>query len=521
MNSHLTSAAILLLTCTTARATVMVFAGQSLTLDGPAQSMSSTNDSTIGRAPPLGTATLSILNGATLGSAASGVGSNDFNLSGVEGRVFIDGAGSRWLNTERVIVGLNAVGRINVVNGGYMSASSDTSDPAMWVGIRSASSVPSHGEVTVQGAVSELLLNGQLGMGYGSNAVGTLLVFNGGSVNSRLSAPNSIHSAILGYYTGKGHAVVDGPGSIWTHTGRLALGISTSQSLAIGDPRGDLVVSNGGEVRAESIVFGGTSHIDPAVPGTGVGTAAGGRIVSDTLLSVGRGSLNIQAGGEVVAGRLGIAGSGTVFFNDGRLDAGDIGLSGGRLLMSATEPLLLRARTLSYPVLNQFGRIDLGIGGAAFNYTGATDLVAINTEVVRGRSNGTWNGHGITSSVAAADPTRYAVGIAEASETGLTSLFGESFDNTTVIVRYTLLGDATLDGTVNISDFANLAANFNQSGRWFTGDFDYSGTTNIADFALLAQNFNQSLPASRSTVPEPAVAVGVLFVIASLRSRAV
>lgn len=77
-------------------------------------------------------------------------------------------------------------------------------------------------------------------------------------------------------------------------------------------------------------------------------------------------------------------------------------------------------------------------------------------------------------------------------------------------------GDANVDGTVNITDFAFLAFNFNRTNRnWEQGDFTGDGLTNISDFALLAGNFNQSTPTfSRSAVPEvatlPSLAVTLL-----------
>jgi fermentation-respiration switch protein FrsA (DUF1100 family) len=62
-------------------------------------------------------------------------------------------------------------------------------------------------------------------------------------------------------------------------------------------------------------------------------------------------------------------------------------------------------------------------------------------------------------------------------------------------------GDANLDQSVNLADFAQLAGNFNQSGAWRHGDFDNTGAVDITDFALLANNFNQA--AARAAVPEP------------------
>lgn len=72
-------------------------------------------------------------------------------------------------------------------------------------------------------------------------------------------------------------------------------------------------------------------------------------------------------------------------------------------------------------------------------------------------------------------------------------------------------GDANIDGIVNISDFAMLAANFNTgSAVWESGDFTYDNTVNISDFSVLAANFNQTGPSGRAAVPEPA-AIGIVI----------
>ena len=64
----------------------------------------------------------------------------------------------------------------------------------------------------------------------------------------------------------------------------------------------------------------------------------------------------------------------------------------------------------------------------------------------------------------------------------------------TLKVRYTLLGDTNLDGTVNFVDLLKLAQNYNATGTlWSTGDSSYDGTTNFVDLLALAQNYNTSL----------------------------
>ncbi|MGA2442620.1 MAG: dockerin type I repeat-containing protein, partial [Tepidisphaeraceae bacterium] len=105
-------------------------------------------------------------------------------------------------------------------------------------------------------------------------------------------------------------------------------------------------------------------------------------------------------------------------------------------------------------------------------------------------NGGGWNGPGIISS-AATTPTNgllYGVGYADGID-GLVS----GLSSGQIEVKYTLLGDANLDGVVNAADFTILAANFNQPVTgWDQGDFNYDGLVNAADFTDLAANFNQS-----------------------------
>src|SRR5581483_4843887 len=60
------------------------------------------------------------------------------------------------------------------------------------------------------------------------------------------------------------------------------------------------------------------------------------------------------------------------------------------------------------------------------------------------------------------------------------------------LVRYTLAGDANLDGTVSFSDFQVLAENFGSGGKWDQADFNYDGQTSFSDFQLLAENFGNT-----------------------------
>lgn len=153
-------------------------------------------------------------------------------------------------------------------------------------------------------------------------------------------------------------------------------------------------------------------------------------------------------------------------------------------------------------------RLDLTTGAMIVDYTGASPLAVIVSSLSSAYAAGAWTGAGIGTSSATLST---GLGNGEASDLFTSfpaTVAGESIDNTTVVVRHTLYGDATLNKTVNISDFSLMAANFNTVGGWTKGDFNYDGQVTISDFSLLAANFNQSLPGDlprASSVQTPAV----------------
>ncbi len=84
-----------------------------------------------------------------------------------------------------------------------------------------------------------------------------------------------------------------------------------------------------------------------------------------------------------------------------------------------------------------------------------------------------------------------------------------------------LAGDANLDGSVSISDFAALQNNFGATVSnlkvgltgWSSGDFNGDSKVTISDFALLQNNFGKNAPLAAASlpvvtaVPEPSSAV--------------
>ncbi len=81
-------------------------------------------------------------------------------------------------------------------------------------------------------------------------------------------------------------------------------------------------------------------------------------------------------------------------------------------------------------------------------------------------------------------------GLHPSSGLGLAVLSGSDH----VSIRQTRIGDLNLDGNVTISDFIDLASNFNTVGTatWQEGDLNYDGNVTISDFIDLASNFGAS-----------------------------
>ena len=156
-----------------------------------------------------------------------------------------------------------------------------------------------------------------------------------------------------------------------------------------------------------------------------------------------------------------------------------------------------RALVTQTLALDGTSRLDLTRGGAII---GQPSVQSIRQSLSSAYATGDWSGPGLFSSTAAANAAG-AVGYALASD--VLSLDGGQFigefaDPAAIIVGYTVVGDANLDGAVDFKDLVRLAQNYNAPGGnliWSEGDFDYDGFVGFNDLVRLAQNYGASLPA--------------------------
>jgi hypothetical protein len=189
---------------------------------------------------------------------------------------------------------------------------------------------------------------------------------------------------------------------------------------------------------------------------------------------------------------------------------------------------------------NWAGEFDLGVNDLDLP---AGSLADVTNQIKQGLTTG--SSTGLISSVALADTTHFAtLGVISNTAGNGNALYGSTtalgeFDGISpgvnaVLVKYTFLGDANLDGTVNAADFALINAGFTgHLTGWYNGDFNYDGTVDGSDYTLIDDAFNNQGGAPNSTaeiatpttqlaasaaVPEPAM-VGLLACAAGVLRR--
>ncbi len=147
--------------------------------------------------------------------------------------------------------------------------------------------------------------------------------------------------------------------------------------------------------------------------------------------------------------------------------------------------------------------LDLTNNHLIVDYTPGTQAAAdatIRSYLINGRNGGAWNGVGGINSSTAANPanSNYAVGYADGADNIVPGLSSGQIE-----VKYTLLGDANLDGLVSGDDFTILVGNLGKAeAAWDKGDFLYTGLVTGDDFTALVGNLGKQ--SNGATVQLPA-----------------
>jgi fibronectin-binding autotransporter adhesin len=393
-------------------------------------------------------------------------------------------------------------------------------------------------------------------LGFTNSTGATLLVEGTGVLSSSLPILNngtmhlaSITSSITGTGTLTNNGVIGGTGSILnpvqnndggqiqaTTGSRLVFGSTLSNSGVISLVGGEIqfggaVTNNAstGVILARDAILRfnggltnsgllnmsfGTSDIfgqlSNASSGKMIVSGNSNATFNDAITNPAGGELRVSTGSTAVffgavnnAGL--ISGGGTKIFEGGGSGLGGVATPGSTIVEAAAS---VTATFIREDSLTVNGRLTINTSGAAshlnqLNIAGdgvldfknnslvleGGDLTLITSQI----RSGLYQGTGIISS---APGVPFRLGSMSNSGPIYTTFQGISgLDGDEVLIRYTRIGDLNLDGTVTISDFIDLASNFNRLGgaTWQMGDVNYDGSVTISDFIDLASNFNQSV----------------------------
>jgi autotransporter-associated beta strand protein len=290
-------------------------------------------------------------------------------------------------------------------------------------------------------------------------------------------------------------------------------GSAIGQALFLGNDV-TYTVANGKTITLADSIGGGN---DPEARGgltvKGNGTlvlaAADNSYVGDTIVQSG----TLRVSGSIAASRGVTTNAGATFDAAATQRVASLTLNSGGQAKVSAGVLVVGDNAQAKPLTvagDGSGRLDVGSNGLVLDHSpgnDAADLLYARSLVTQGYNGGHWRGNGITSGSAGGDSTK-AVGYAPAEAAlpfangaGTDTFLGTVVDRSSILLRYTLAGDANLDGMVDFQDLVRLAQSYNMDasssadGPWAHGDSTYDGKVDFADLVRLAQNYNGSLPA--------------------------
>lgn len=397
----------------------------------------------------------------------------------------------------------------------------------------------------ISGAISGTVRNDLLKSGDGileltgiNTLFGGMVVGEGALLFNNASAlgPSTAAYILLGLHSGSASSALlasNSAGTI-TLTRDVSIQVGSSGNAVLGNMRAPDAAAAGDVVFSGNVTLGITASNDNRLlqltsePGSTV--TFGGAIAPVPGYNGAISLEKIGAGTVVISGSVGhtgatVGGDGTLVLGSSLTSSSSMAVGPGAVVQfTSGGGKVLRTADVS---VNSSGQLDLSDNAAVVDYAGPSPMSSIAALLTSGYASGAWNGNGILSSSAAANPG-HALGYAEASAIFASfpaTFAGQSVDNTSVLVRYTRYGDADLNGIVGLSDFNRLAGSFGQSNKvWSEGDFNYDGVVSLGDFNLLAANFGLAASPDgptpgqwailASVVPEPST--GLILAVAAL-----
>jgi T5SS/PEP-CTERM-associated repeat protein len=303
------------------------------------------------------------------------------------------------------------------------------------------------------------------------DGLGTLVQSGGTQVSS-----GTVY--IGGNHNSNGTATISG--GLWTCAGQVLVGASGAGTLNVGGGTmtigGSLTLSLSG-LPCTLNVTGGNLSAAALVVGTPANYAQTG----------GSATFGPVSGGPLAIG----GGTGAATFSAASISQTAVSVSnGGSLALRVATNRI--TDTITALTLSGSGKLDLANHALLTSTLPAT----IKAYLAAGYgANQDWAGPGLTSSVAAANPTKYSLVYASGSDQSAKDA-GIAVAPGQTLVQAVLTGDANMDGTVNFFDITQLLGykyNTGQPASYTDGDLNYDGVVDFFDLSLLlSANYNTS-----------------------------
>ncbi|HYO07841.1 MAG TPA: autotransporter-associated beta strand repeat-containing protein [Tepidisphaeraceae bacterium] len=310
-----------------------------------------------------------------------------------------------------------------------------------------------------------------------------------------------------------GANVTSGTGRI-TFT-QLGLGAGTVQTTLLNPTSANVTIGNISKQNnnvAQTIEFGGTTtdNIVNGVISNGP-PLTGGNAVSVIKSNTSTWTLN---GANTYTGSTTVNG-GKLVLGGSIAGTSSLTVSGGDIEMTAPGTGVIRTGGL---VINSPNKIDLHknkmiVVGGSVGTASAGDYDGISGMIQDGRAGGAWTGSGIVTTESAATTGKTGIGIATAAQAGVSTFAGQGVIASDVLLMYTYLGDADLNGKINGDDYFRLDSSLSSGvASWFNGDFNYDGKLNGDDYFWIDSNINSqtlgTFPTSGGIAAADSVAPG-------------
>jgi fibronectin-binding autotransporter adhesin len=354
--------------------------------------------------------------------------------------------------------------------------------------------------------VNDGTISGTTDVNYGGTAEGTgtygpVNVTFGGVFQPGISSTSIIAGNNTSVSALSGDGTIDNVAAAGNITLNVNTSVANSFSGTIQNSNGTLGLNlNGGSL---------TLLTHPVSGGNSINTYSGGTTITSGSLIIG--AINAFPAGTPVLDN----GSFLIYANStiGQITgSGNLTVGSNTATAIATLAPKSGISTLATLTINTGSKLDVTNNDLIIHNGTLSQTAAL---IASAYHAGAWDGAtGITSSLAAISAHgSVTLGVG----TGLSSFDGQSVLPTDILVKYTWLGDANLDGIVNSSD---LSAMSSAGTTWQTGDFNYDGKVNADDYALyMLGNAESGGVNISSTLPEPGILLAASGLVLATMSR--